>query len=86
MSIIDLTNYSKEVFGMANQLDNVSVSLQIALNKRMYELGKIPYDTYSRVNEILNYRLTYCNVDGIITCNEMKASWCYGFTCDAVKD
>ena len=34
------------------------IKIQIALNKKMYEIGKITYDIYSKVNEILVSRLT----------------------------
>ena len=48
------------------------VKLQIALNKRMYEIGKIPYNTYSQANEILNSKLIYSFDDDIINHNKRK--------------
>ena len=43
---------------MENILDVVTIKLQIALNKKMYENGKITHDVYSKVNNILILRLT----------------------------
>ena len=36
----------------------ITIRLQIALNKRMYDVGNISYGMYSQTNEILVSRLT----------------------------
>jgi hypothetical protein len=40
----------------------------------MYENGKIPYDLYSKTNEILIVRLTKAEKHDIITLSDMQAS------------
>lgn len=43
---------------MVDSFDSVTIKLQITLNKRMYGAGRISYDTYSKVNDILQAKLT----------------------------
>ena len=43
---------------MSETLTTSKIKLQIGLNKRMYDTGKISYTMYSRANEILQGRLT----------------------------
>ena len=52
---------------LQNNLNQAKVKMQIIMNKRMYENGKISYATYSRANEILISRLTSHNDCDIIT-------------------
>jgi len=38
-------------------MENITIKLQIALNKRMYDIGSISYDLYSKTNQILIAKL-----------------------------
>ena len=60
---------------MEDYSDRITVTLQIALNKRMYEAGRIDYDTYSRANEILISRLTSCKDNAIINHSERNMNY-----------
>jgi hypothetical protein len=51
-------------------LNPITIKLQMALNKRMYDKGKISYDLYSQTNNILISRLTKIGNSGIITLSE----------------
>jgi|GEM_PF-3081948 len=53
-------------------IDTAKIKLQMGLNKRMYESGKITYKMYSRANEILISRLTSCEERDIIVLNERQ--------------
>ena len=50
--------------------DNLTIKLQIALNRKMYEQKRISYNIYSSANEILNNRLTNSNESDIISHSE----------------
>ena len=56
---------------MQATMDDIKIHLQIGLNKRMYEIGKIPYEMYSKANEILISRLQSRGKCDIITSEEM---------------
>jgi len=58
---------------MTQKLNPVTIKLQMGLNRRMYETGKIPYDLYSKTNEILIGRLTNAEEHDIITLNEPQS-------------
>ena len=36
----------------------ITLKLQMSLNKRMFETGRIPYALYSKANEVLSGKLT----------------------------
>ena len=55
---------------MQNNMTQVKIKLQIGLNQRLYDSGKISYDMYSKANEILISRLTQSKNCDIITLNE----------------
>ena len=57
---------------MKPHINPTIVKLQIVLNKRMYENGKISYDIYSLTNEILSSKLTYNYDDAIINHSKRK--------------
>ena len=46
--------------------EEITLRLQIALNKKMLDTGRIPYDLYSKANGTLIYKLTDFDKDGII--------------------
>jgi len=50
----------------------VTIKLQMGLNQRMYDNGKIPYDLYSKTNEILISRLTNAERCDTISLSESK--------------
>jgi len=58
---------------MKNSLNPITIKLQMGLNQRMYDKGKISYDMYSQTNDILISRLTQAERCDIITLNEMSA-------------
>ena len=55
---------------MQNNFNPVTIKLQMGLNQRMYDIGKITYEMFSKANEILISRLQLCNDYDIITLNE----------------
>ena len=57
---------------MENYLDVTTIKLQMALNKRMFEIGQITYNTYAHVHEILLFKLTSTNAVDIINHSESK--------------
>ena len=57
---------------MKDYSDRIIIRMQIALNKRMYEAGRIGYDVYWRANEVLAGRLTSCADGDIINHSESK--------------
>lgn len=57
MRAITLTKHGRKNY-MVDSFDSVTIKLQITLNKRMYGAGRISYDTYSKVNDILQAKLT----------------------------
>ena len=54
------------------ELTPTIINLQIGLNRKMYESGKISHDMYSKTNEILLSRLTNAEDCDIITLNDVK--------------
>jgi hypothetical protein len=56
---------------MDTYLNSITIKMQIVLNKRMYELKKISYDTYSKANEVLVSRLIKFGDNDIIAHSEM---------------
>ena len=52
--------------------DAVQMRFQIGLNRRMYETGHIPYDTFCQAHEVLLSRLKSCRGDDIISRNERR--------------
>ena len=59
-------------FCMKNYQDEITVKLQLTLNKEMYRNNRIPYDLFSKVNDILISRLTYIHNDDTIKMSESK--------------
>ena len=57
---------------MENAGDYATITMQMALNKKMYETGRVNHDTYSRANEILTSRLTSAKNNDIIIHSEHK--------------
>jgi hypothetical protein len=55
---------------MKNNLNPITIKLQMGLNQKMYANGKISYDMYSKANEILISRLTESERCDIISLNE----------------
>ena len=55
---------------MQNNFNPVTIKLQMGLNQRVYDIGKITYEMFSKANEILISRLQLCNDYDIITLNE----------------
>ena len=49
----------------------ITLKLQIALNRRMYDSGRISRDMYLKANDILLNRLTNCKDHAIIYLNDM---------------
>ena len=43
---------------MENSDSYATITMQMALNKKMYETGRVSHDTYAKANEILIFRLT----------------------------
>ena len=52
------------------QNNPVTVKIQMGLNQRMYDSGKISYAMYSRTNEILISRLTQLENNATIILNK----------------
>ena len=57
---------------MDNYKDLTTIKLQMALNRKMYEQGCVPYDVYERAKEILICKLTSANEYDIINHSEGK--------------
>jgi len=55
---------------MNNKSNFIIIKLQMGLNQKMYDIGKISYEMFSKANEILISRLQSCNDYSIITLNE----------------
>ena len=55
---------------MQNIFNPVTIKLQMGLNQRMYDAGKISYEIFSKANEILISRLQLCSDCDIISLNE----------------
>ena len=60
VNTINITLNTQNGGFMQNNMTQVKIKLQIGLNQRLYDSGKISYDMYSKANEILISRLASC--------------------------
>ena len=58
---------------MQSMFNTVTIKLQMGLNQKMYDIGNISYDMFSKANEILISRLQSCEECDIITLSEKKS-------------
>ena len=55
---------------MQQNFNSIIIKLQMGLNQRMYDTGKISYNIFSQTNEILISRLTQLEKNAIIILNK----------------
>jgi len=55
---------------MQNNINPITIKIQMGLNKKLYDIGKISYEMFSKTNEILISRLNIYNDRDIINLYE----------------